>query len=441
MPASSVTASARFAPATLAGLNVTVPHKTRVLALVDAIDPSARATGAANTLVRSADGSVRAFNTDAPALRDELAALAKDAGRFRGRSALVLGTGGAARAAIFALGQLGVARVVVRGRRKDPAELAQRPRRERLEGRARVRTVRRASVDPSDYAAIVQATTAGMDGAETPGDVVADVVAWDRVPLDCVVYDVVYAPPRTPLLLRAAARGLAQRRRAGDARASGRARVRAVARREASARRDAGGARLTASIAPMEEHARGRARTPAGAIGEARTMGTTDRPSSANVTAERIRQVTAKNVQRLGYRRIVQLLVYLIIIPTVLLLAIGIILMFLEARINLLFGILTVSFVSVVITGIVLVLVFVRREANLSELQADFVSKVSHELRTPLTAIRLFAETIQRPEADDATREKCSTLLVAESERLSKMIERLLDWGRMEAGRKNLRAP
>ncbi|MBX3198511.1 MAG: two-component sensor histidine kinase [Labilithrix sp.] len=165
-------------------------------------------------------------------------------------------------------------------------------------------------------------------------------------------------------------------------------------------------------------------------------MATADRPSSTGATAERIRQVTAKNLQRLGYRRIVQLLVYLVIIPTVLLLSIGIILLFLEGRINLLFGILTVSFVSVVITGIVLVIVFVRREANLSELQADFVSKVSHELRTPLTAIRLFAETLQRPEADDATRDKCTTLLVAESERLSKMIERLLDWGRMEAGRK-----
>lgn len=167
-----------------------------------------------------------------------------------------------------------------------------------------------------------------------------------------------------------------------------------------------------------------------------RDMASPDRPSTSAVTAERIRQVTAKNVQRLGYRRIVQLLVYLVIIPTVLLLSIGILLMFLEGRINLLFGILTVSFVSVVITGIVLVLVFVRREANLSELQADFVSKVSHELRTPLTAIRLFAETLQRPEADAATREKCSTLLVAESDRLSKMIERLLDWGRMESGRK-----
>lgn len=159
-------------------------------------------------------------------------------------------------------------------------------------------------------------------------------------------------------------------------------------------------------------------------------------PSTSPGAGERIRQVTAKNVQRLGYRRIVQLLVYLIIIPTVLLLALGIVSLFVEASINLLFGILVLSFVSVVITGIILVLVFVRREANLSELQADFVSKVSHELRTPLTAIRLFAETLERPNADPATRAKCTTLLVAESERLSKMIERLLDWGRMEAGRK-----
>jgi two-component system, OmpR family, phosphate regulon sensor histidine kinase PhoR len=159
-----------------------------------------------------------------------------------------------------------------------------------------------------------------------------------------------------------------------------------------------------------------------------------DRPSAR--ASERIRQVTAKNVQRLGYRRIVQLLVYLVIIPTVLLLSLGIILLFFEGRINLLFGILTVSFVSVVITGIVLVLVFVRREANLSELQADFISKVSHELKTPLTAIRLFAETLERDDASSAARAKCTNLLVVESERLSKLIDRLLDWGRMEAGRK-----
>jgi two-component system phosphate regulon sensor histidine kinase PhoR len=80
--------------------------------------------------------------------------------------------------------------------------------------------------------------------------------------------------------------------------------------------------------------------------------------------------------------------------------------------------------------------VFVRREANLSELQADFVSKVSHELRTPLTAIRLFAETLGRSQDDSALREKCLAALLSETERLTGRIERLLDWGRMEAGRK-----
>jgi two-component system, OmpR family, phosphate regulon sensor histidine kinase PhoR len=159
-----------------------------------------------------------------------------------------------------------------------------------------------------------------------------------------------------------------------------------------------------------------------------------DRPSQLG--GKTIRQAAAKNLQRMGYRRIVQLVVYLVIIPSALLLAIGIIQLFLEARINLLFGILSVVFVAVVVTGVVLIIVFVRREANLSELQADFVSKVSHELRTPLTAIRLFAETIERSGADEATRNKCTSLLVAESERLSRLIERLLDWGRMEAGRK-----
>jgi two-component system phosphate regulon sensor histidine kinase PhoR len=138
---------------------------------------------------------------------------------------------------------------------------------------------------------------------------------------------------------------------------------------------------------------------------------------------------------RIGYRRVVQLLVYLVIVPTVLLLSAGIGLMFVGERFNLVFGILIVSFVAVAGLGIVLVLVFVRREANLSELQADFVSKVSHELRTPLTAIRLFAETLERA-GDDATRAQCIQQLLTESDRLSSRIDRLLDWGRMEAGRK-----
>ena len=156
-----------------------------------------------------------------------------------------------------------------------------------------------------------------------------------------------------------------------------------------------------------------------------------------SIPPQQVRTARSKNRQRLGYRRIVQLLVYLVIIPTVLLLLVGIFLMFTgEAKLNVVFGILTVSFVALSAIGVILVLVFIRREANLSQLQADFVSKVSHELRTPLTAIRLFAETIERAKQDEATVAKCLTLLTTETERLTRRIERLLDWGRMEAGRK-----
>jgi shikimate dehydrogenase len=197
-----------------AGLNVTVPHKTSVLHLVDEIDISARTTGAANTLVRDpTTHNITAHNTDAPALAYELVRLAGHRGDvFAGRSALVIGNGGAARAAIFALGSLGVAHVVVRARRpKAEAELtsvlhAGNPNAtmsfELLSNMA-------PRAERSDLIAIVQATTAGMEGAAAPGDAVALAVAWDSLPDDCVVIDVVYVPPHTPLLALARERGLA----------------------------------------------------------------------------------------------------------------------------------------------------------------------------------------------------------------------------------------
>jgi two-component system phosphate regulon sensor histidine kinase PhoR len=84
---------------------------------------------------------------------------------------------------------------------------------------------------------------------------------------------------------------------------------------------------------------------------------------------------------------------------------------------------------------VVLALIFVRKEANLSRLQLDFVSKVSHELRTPLTSIRMFVETL-RYEHEPERVATCLDVLQRETERLSARIERLLDWGRMEAGKR-----
>lgn len=139
----------------------------------------------------------------------------------------------------------------------------------------------------------------------------------------------------------------------------------------------------------------------------------------------------------LGYRRIVMLLVALVVVPTFLLLALGVILLFTgEAKLNLLMGILVMALSGAAATGVVLVWVFVRREANLSRLQNDFVSKVSHELRTPLTSIRLFTETLALRRGDLLAEDQCIAALERESTRLQELIDRLLDWGRMESGRR-----
>jgi two-component system phosphate regulon sensor histidine kinase PhoR len=145
----------------------------------------------------------------------------------------------------------------------------------------------------------------------------------------------------------------------------------------------------------------------------------------------------ARDITTFGYRRIVMLLVSLVIVPTGLMLLLGVLLLFRgEAELNVIMGILVLALSSAVVTGVILVWVFVRREANLSQLQSDFVSKVSHELRTPLTSIRLFSDTLALRRADPEAINTCISGLKREGARLQDLIDRLLDWGRMESGRR-----
>src|SRR4051812_11923319 len=147
--------------------------------------------------------------------------------------------------------------------------------------------------------------------------------------------------------------------------------------------------------------------------------------------------ISSRETTPLGYRRIVILLVSLVVVPSSLLLTSGVVLLFLgEAKLNLLMGILVMALSGAAVTGVVLVWVFVRREANLSLLQSDFVSKVSHELRTPLTSIRLFTETLEMRRGDGIAEKKCIEGLARESTRLQEVIDPLLRWGRMESGRR-----
>jgi len=122
LPPELFAAAVRALPARgFAGVNVTIPHKEAALALADEATPLASAIGAANTLAFRADGSIEADNTDAPGLLDALPPGHAPAGR----RALVLGAGGAGRAAVHALVQAG-ADVLVWNRTPERArELAE----------------------------------------------------------------------------------------------------------------------------------------------------------------------------------------------------------------------------------------------------------------------------------------------------------------------------
>ena len=101
-------------------------------------------------------------------------------------------------------------------------------------------------------------------------------------------------------------------------------------------------------------------------------------------------------------------------------------------------GLLVLLYIGIGV-GFGLTLREMRRAYKLSRLKTDFVANISHELRTPLTSVRLFAETLRdgRAETPEDVRE-CVELLATESERLSKLVEKLLSWSRLESGRATL---
>lgn len=97
------------------GLSLTMPLKEAALQVAATVDPLARALGAANTLVRRTDGGWDAVNTDVHGLQRALAGV-----EHEGR-ATVLGAGATARSAVLALHRLGVTRIRVAARRREPA--------------------------------------------------------------------------------------------------------------------------------------------------------------------------------------------------------------------------------------------------------------------------------------------------------------------------------
>jgi shikimate dehydrogenase len=172
----------------LGGMNVTVPHKEAVVPLCAALDDVAAQVGAVNVLARHARGWA-GFNTDAPAVRG----LLTNAGIGPRSRALVLGAGGAARAAVWGLVAMG-ANVRISARRAGAAEeLAQDMTRTLELPEGSIRTVDWEAVAPESIQAdaIVNATTVGL--ASHAGELPA--LAWKtgQVALDFVYGETAFA--------------------------------------------------------------------------------------------------------------------------------------------------------------------------------------------------------------------------------------------------------
>ncbi|HSP95722.1 MAG TPA: HAMP domain-containing sensor histidine kinase [Candidatus Dormibacteraeota bacterium] len=136
------------------------------------------------------------------------------------------------------------------------------------------------------------------------------------------------------------------------------------------------------------------------------------------------------------FRRHMWLAATFVLLSVVALVIVGIlVLVFQRANVDITLGILILAFCVAVLVGAIWLVFSLKRAADLSQLQLDFLSKVSHEFKTPLTSIRLFTQTLlERRPLTDEQRRQCLEMLDHESERLSVMIGRLLDLGRMEAG-------
>ncbi len=90
----------------------------------------------------------------------------------------------------------------------------------------------------------------------------------------------------------------------------------------------------------------------------------------------------------------------------------------------------------VVVLGVATILLAAERETRISALKSEFVANVSHELKTPLALIRMFGEMLQSGRvATDDKRQQYLDIIVGESERLSALIENVLDFARVERGR------
>ncbi len=192
----------------LLGVNVTIPHKERVMEFLDEVDEEARAIGAVNTIVNRS-GRLAGHNTDG---RGYWMSLMDETGFDpAGKTIIVLGAGGAARAIIFSLLGRGPARVVVANRTRERAEALKEAFKNSFPEVDMVTTGLDAPGEMEGADLLVNTTSVGMLGSG--GD--APPVDVGRLPSSAVVSDIVFKPLDTPLIRDAEKRGLRTHRGLG----------------------------------------------------------------------------------------------------------------------------------------------------------------------------------------------------------------------------------
>jgi 3-dehydroquinate dehydratase/shikimate dehydrogenase len=173
----------------LHGLSITMPYKQAILAHLDNTDAHTTKIGACNTVVRGQDGKLYGFNTDVAGVVRPL----EQRISIEKAKVLVLGAGGAARAAVFGLKERG-AEVWILNRTSVKAQ--------KLARQAKTRTIKRADLRKIAFDVIVNATPVGMGNTR-------DCPLKDDEIQARVVFDMVYDPVETHLLQVARAKGIA----------------------------------------------------------------------------------------------------------------------------------------------------------------------------------------------------------------------------------------
>jgi shikimate dehydrogenase len=185
-----------FKAINLSGFNVTIPHKSAIMPFLDEIDPLAEAIGAVNTVVNK-DGKLIGYNTDGTGYFEGIKQVVSD---VEGKTVLLVGAGGAAKAIYYTMAYAGVKRIDIANRTPLRAEklIEHCPYKTHSE----VMVISEDKKDFSKYDIIIQTTSVGMHPNV------------DKVPIHlenlkegAVVSDIIYTPLETKLLSSAREQG------------------------------------------------------------------------------------------------------------------------------------------------------------------------------------------------------------------------------------------